>query len=104
MGKQNEKAELTGKAKEDYDKRVAAQSKPTEAKRRMLTPAEKVAKLEADLAAARKKAEERADKVINQAKEKRAKLVEKRDALNDQIRELTVVIGDDELATQGAES
>lgn len=66
----------------------------TEAKRKMLTPAERVAKLEADLAEARKKAEAKDNKAKAEAKDKRAKLVEKRDALNAQITELDVIIGD----------
>lgn len=74
----------------------------TEAKRKMLTPAERVAKLEAELEAARKKAEAKANKAKTEATEKRAKLVEKRDALNAQIAELTKVIGD-EPATEGSE-
>lgn len=85
MGKTETPAKLTGKAKEDYDKRVAAQSKPTEKKRTVLTDAERIAKLEADLAAARKKAEAKRNKARDAALEKRAKLVAKRDELNAQI-------------------
>lgn len=66
----------------------------TEAKRKMLTPEQRVAKLEADLAAARKKAEAKTNKAKAEATEKRAKLVAKRDALNVQILELTETIGD----------
>lgn len=72
---------------------VKAEAKKTE--RKVLTPEQRVAKLEAELAAARKKAEDKANKQINEAKDKRAKLVEKRDALNVQILELTEIIGDD---------
>lgn len=66
-----------------------------EAKRKMLTPAEKVAKLEADLAEARKKAEAKANKEKAEATEKRAKLRAKVDELSKQIAELDKVIGDD---------
>lgn len=66
----------------------------TEAKRKMLTPEQRVAKLEADLAAARKKAEAKTNKAKAEARDKRAKLVAKRDALNAQIAELNEVIGD----------
>lgn len=66
-----------------------------EAKRKMLTPAERVAKLEAELKAAREKAEAKANKAKTEATEKRAKLIAKRDELNTQIDELTKVIGDD---------
>lgn len=81
MGKQNEKAELTGKAKEDYDKRVAAQSKPAEKKRKVLTPEERIAKAEAELAALVKKEQARKDKAKNAAREQVAKR-------NTQINEL----------------
>lgn len=63
-------------------------------KRKQLTPAERVAKAEAELAALRAKAEEKEAKVRTAAKEKRAKLVEKRDALNVQISDLDAIVGD----------
>ena len=53
--------------------------------RTVLTPQQRVAKLEAELEAARKKAEERENKARNTAWEKRAKLVAKRDELTKQI-------------------
>ena len=65
------------------------------AKRKMLTPAERVAKLEAELEAARKRAEEKANSAANKARERKAKLVEKRDALNAEIAKLDEVIGGD---------
>lgn len=58
------------------------QDKP---KRTVLTPAERVKKLEAELEAARKRAEERANAGRVKAQEKRAKLVAKRDELTKQI-------------------
>ena len=70
-------------------------AKSGETKRKMLTPAEKVAKLEADLAAAREKAEAQANKKFTQLREQRAKLVEKRDALNSKIAEIDEQLPED---------
>lgn len=70
---------------------AVAEDKP---KRTMLTPEQRVAKLEAELAAARERAEKKANKAVNEAKDKRAKLVEKRNALDNQIAQLTATIGD----------
>jgi hypothetical protein len=63
--------------------------------RKMLTPAERVAKLEAELAEARAKAEAKANKAKAEAKEKRAKLLAKVDDLSEQIIALDKIIGDD---------
>lgn len=75
MGKPNEKAEAPAKA----------ETKSTEPKRTVLTPEQRVARLEAELAAARKKAEDKANKHFTQLREKRAKLVARRDDLTKQI-------------------
>jgi hypothetical protein len=72
MGKQETKAPAPAPAK-------------AEKKRTVLTDEQRVAKLEAELAAARKKAEERNTKARNTAWAQRVKLVAKRDALNEQI-------------------
>lgn len=101
-----EKTELTDEGQAAYDARVAAQAalgagtpeskdeKP-KATRKTLTPEEKIAKLEAELKAAREKAEAKTNKAKAEAVAKRAALVEKRDALTNQIKELTAIIGDD---------
>lgn len=73
----------------------ASEAKAETPKRKMLTPKERIAKLEADLAAARKKEQEKADKKANELKAKRAKLQERRDALSDQIKAITAEIGDE---------
>lgn len=88
MGKQETKAPAPAQAK-------------AETKRTVLTPEQRVAKLEAELAAARKKAEERANKAKDQARDKRTKLVEKRNALNVQIAELNEIIGDGDVIGDG---
>lgn len=62
-------------------------------KRKMLTAEERVAKLEADLEAARAKAKAKHDKVVNEAKTKRAELAARRAKLDNQIEALDVVIG-----------
>ena len=67
-------------------------------KRKMPTAEERVAKLEADLAAAKAKATAKANKAVTDAKEKQAKLVVKRDALNSQISDLDKIIGVNTLA------
>lgn len=69
---------------------MAKQEKATAAeaakpKRTQLTPEQRVAKLEAELEAARKKAEERANKGRTKALERRAALVTRRDKLNEEI-------------------
>lgn len=93
-------ADMTDEGQAAYDARVAAQSalnsgeKP-KAKRTTLTPEQKIARLEAELKAARDKAEAKANKAKAEAVDKRAKLIEKRDALNDQIAELDAIIGED---------
>lgn len=56
--------------------------------RKVLTAEERIAKLEADLATARAKAQAKADKANNELREKRAKLVAKRDELSAKIEEI----------------
>lgn len=63
----------------------AASSAPAPAKRKQLTPQERVAKLEADLAAARKKAEEKAGSVATQLKEKRRNLTDQIKVRQDKV-------------------
>lgn len=72
--------------KQSGDKPAA--KKATAPKRKMLTPAEKVAKLEADLKAAREAAEAKGKVTEGKLREERAKLVTKRDALNKKIEEI----------------
>jgi hypothetical protein len=78
------------------------ESKPA-AKRTMLTPQQRIEKLEAELKAAREKAEAKANAAANQAKERKAKLVAKRDALNEEIAKLDAIIGDEPAAPAGNE-
>lgn len=68
------------------------------AKRTMPTAAERVARLEAELAAAKAKAEAKANKAKAENIERRAKLIVKRDALNTMISNLDTVIGEVEPA------
>lgn len=65
-----------------------APAKKAETKRKILTPQERVAKLEAELKAAREKAEAKAKAESDQLTERRAKIVERRDLLNTQIEEI----------------
>lgn len=69
------------------------------ATRKMLTPQERVAKIEADLAAARAKLTEKSDKERSVLTDKRDKLVVKRDALNAEINEANQRL--EELGTGG---
>lgn len=62
-------------------------------KRKQLTAAERVAKLEAELEAARKKAEERENKQRKQAEEKLAKINERIAKLQSEADELVRIIG-----------
>lgn len=57
-------------------------------KRKQLTAAERVAKLEAELAAARERAEKKANKQRDELVAKRNSLGEKRDKLDQQIQEI----------------
>lgn len=68
-------------------------------KRKMLTPAERVAKLEADLAQAKAKAEAKANRQAAELAEKRAKLVEQ---INDRQAKVDAI--DAELAELGFEA
>lgn len=86
----------------------AAATQPTEqptteekAKRTVLTPAQKVAKLEAELAEARAKAEKKAGEQGDKLKERRAKLIEqinerkaKVEAIEAELKELGVELDD----------
>lgn len=60
--------------------------------RKVLTPAERIAKLEADLAAAKAKAEAKAKKQVEELKAKRGTLVVRRSELTTKIDALTVEI------------
>jgi uncharacterized coiled-coil DUF342 family protein len=60
--------------------------------RKMLSPDEKIAKLEADLAAARAKKDEKAGKARKDLVTKRDKVAAKRDELNKQVLELDAEI------------
>ena len=82
-------------AKNANDK--AAKDQATEApkrERKVLTDAERIAKLEADLKAAREKAEAKSRKQAEALIEKRTALVAKRDEIQAKIDELNKVIGD----------
>jgi hypothetical protein len=61
---------------------------PAEPKRKMLTPAERVAKLEADLAAAKKAAEAKANKQVGELKTKRQALVDQVSERQAKIRDI----------------
>lgn len=74
-------AESTKPAKPE----AAKPEKKAEAKRKMLTPAERVAKLEADLAEARAKAEAKAKAKAGELTEKREKLTAKIVELQKQV-------------------
>ena len=56
-----------------------------EPKRKVLTPAERVAKLEAELARAKEKADAKANKARNEALTRRAKLVERIEKLQAEV-------------------
>ena len=65
--------------------KTQTESKP-EPKRRMLTPEERVARLEAELKAAREKAAAKSRKQADQLKEQRTKLVARRNEISDKIQ------------------
>ena len=71
-------------------------AKADKPKRTVLTPQQRVEKLEAELAAARERAAKRANAGRTKALEKRAKLVEKRDTLNAQIAAIDAEYPDEE--------
>lgn len=83
----------------DTAKKSAAPKPAKKVTRKMLTPAERVAKIEADLAAARAKLTEKSDKERTVLSDKRDKLVAKRDALNVEINEANQRL--EELGTGG---
>jgi hypothetical protein len=66
----------------------AAASAPAKAKRKQLTPAERIAKAEAELEALRKKAAEQGTKKASVIDAKLKVLVDKRTKLNEQITAL----------------
>ena len=70
------------------DTEVTTEAVNDKPKRKQLTPEERVAKLEAELEAARKKAEERGNKQRKVLQEKRDKLATKIDQLQDQLGEI----------------
>lgn len=83
----------------------ASEPKPEAPKkeRKVLTQAERIAKLEADLAAARAKAAAKVDKARTDALERRAKLVTKRDEINAKIAEIDAEFPPAETDTQVTE-
>lgn len=84
-------------ARDNQPAKKTSESKPkSEKKRTVLTDEQRIAKLEADLAAARKKAEERANKGRTKALERRASLVKRRDDLNQQIAAIDAEFPPDE--------
>lgn len=85
----------------DVAKKQAAPKaeKASAPKRKMLSPAERVAKIEKELADARAKLTAKADKERTSLVEKRDKLVAKRDALNTEINEANQRL--EELGTGG---
>jgi septal ring factor EnvC (AmiA/AmiB activator) len=72
----------------DKPAKKAAEATPDKPKRKTLTAQEKVAKLQADLAAALEKANADANKKSDALKEQRAKLVSQRDERNVKIAEI----------------
>lgn len=62
--------------------------------RKVSTPEERIAKLEADLAAARQRAEVKANKAHDLLRTQRAKLIERRDVLQEKIDTITDELGD----------
>lgn len=91
MAKNDNAVQMENKAKAE------ANSKP-KVTRKQLTPAERIARAEAELKALRAKADEKEAKAKAEARVKRDALVVKRDALNAQILELNLTIGDTEPA------
>jgi multidrug efflux pump subunit AcrA (membrane-fusion protein) len=77
----------TQKKAEAKEPKAPAEDKP-KAKRTVLSPEDKIAKLEADLAAARQKAQDKRDKVVSDKREERAKLQAKADELRLKISEI----------------
>lgn len=98
MSTSKTKAKLTDKGQADYDKRVAAQTgDQPKVERKRLTPAERIARAEAELKAAREKAEAEVRAKVNKLEEQLVKATAKRDeaqakvdAINAELRELGV--------------
>lgn len=65
-----------------------APAKETKAERKVRTDAERIADAERQLKELRERAEKKANKARDEAWAKRAKLVERRDKLNEQIAEI----------------
>ena len=76
----------------DTTKAAPAKDGGAKPKRKQLTAEERVAKLEAELAAARKKAEEKAKRATTILTDRRDKLVARRDKLNGEIAEVEAEI------------
>ena len=77
----------------------AEQAKPAKKERTVLTPEQRIAKLEAELKAARERAEAKLNKVKTEAAAKRVKLRDRMVALSVQHNELTDQVGDGAYAT-----
>lgn len=69
-------------------KNKATEGDSPKAKRKVLTPAERIAKAEADLQALREKAHEKDAKAVAKIDDQLKVKVEKRDALNEEIAKL----------------
>jgi hypothetical protein len=80
---------------------AASTTEETKRTRKVLTPAERIAKAEADLAALKAKANEKEEKAKAAAREKRNDLLIKRGKLDEQIAELNATIGVDEVDENG---
>ena len=66
----------------------------TKKTRKITTPEERIAKLEADLEAAKAKAAKRADKVGSALRVRREALITRRNKLDDQINLITAQLGE----------
>lgn len=76
------------------EKKAAATKAAEKKTRKTSTPEERVARLEAELAAAKERAEAKANKADNLLRAQRAKLIERRDALQEKIDAITDQLGD----------
>ena len=73
--------------------KTAKQENTDKPKRAVLSDDERIAKLEAQLAATRERAERKANKAAIKAAERKAVLVERRDKIQAEIDELDAIIG-----------
>jgi F0F1-type ATP synthase membrane subunit b/b' len=93
-----------GKHKESEAEVVETEkARPTNGRRRM-TPAERIARAEAELAKAKEKAEADAKKAETKVREQLDKLVARRDELNVKIAELEAQLPTEPVDTQVTES